>query len=279
MQSSFFFKLPLEVRLQIYDLLLVSQYLDPYRPEPTGPTGPPILWIGSTSTVIWRGVSGIDLSILSTCTKVASEATFLLYTKHLFHFEHKPRFSLEWLDKIGSTNCHNIRYIHIFNPTNRVDGAEYIDIINRCSGLRRFHINCNNPLSFWKGLACDFLEAASPLLKDHPTLTKTLSEYPNALHAAGCGYECSKRFKCDYNPPFQVTFVAHESDGVISLDGIPFDIDDAIQAIKSHMLLSGDGSKNYPKKNAFLLERGERRVRDFNDTFWGKTQFTHAKTG
>ncbi|OJJ00246.1 hypothetical protein ASPVEDRAFT_81822 [Aspergillus versicolor CBS 583.65] len=85
-QNSLFLNLPLELRLQIYDLLLVSRITDgkaPFESMAKDYQRPVLL----TSSFAWIWDHSIFPAILQSCQKIYNEALPVLYGNNIFEFD------------------------------------------------------------------------------------------------------------------------------------------------------------------------------------------------
>lgn len=85
-QNSLFLNLPLELRLQIYDLLLVSRIIDgkaPFESMAKDYQRPVLL----TSGFAWIWDPSIFPAILQSCQKIYNEALPVLYGNNIFEFD------------------------------------------------------------------------------------------------------------------------------------------------------------------------------------------------
>ena len=125
--KSNFLSLPPEVRLRIYDYLLVckSHVTPDYRPRRRQP---------------------ITLSVLRTCKQIHTEASQIFYSKNEIQID-KPGPVIRWLKGIGQTNVKLLRKIRIFADVGHL-WYKLLDALAReAVGLRHIYIywcfNCS----------------------------------------------------------------------------------------------------------------------------------------
>ncbi|KAI0479372.1 hypothetical protein GGR56DRAFT_374731 [Xylariaceae sp. FL0804] len=109
-------ELPVEIRLEIYDLLLVSRVNregNPSWPQPW-------CFIGNTyqKKIILDGpeVGGhrtVNPAVLQACRQIYLEAVPILYSQNVFNFN-QPEFMLGFINQIGHTNMKLIRSLDMY---------------------------------------------------------------------------------------------------------------------------------------------------------------------
>ena len=107
-----FLKLPVEIRLLIYDLLLIAGVLDlgyNYR-WTIGPGG--IWWEGLLRPYMGVGPYA-EVGILRTCRQIYHEASPILYSKNNFEFG-DPEKALRFIEQIGPVNLKLIKKLDLF---------------------------------------------------------------------------------------------------------------------------------------------------------------------
>lgn len=100
-----FLSLPTEIRLEIYDLLLICRFDRRTLSDIGGDT--------SQKELIPSCVQGLKPAILQTCKQVYEEAIPILYSRNVFRFN-MPAVISSFLTKIGATNIKLLKFMHIF---------------------------------------------------------------------------------------------------------------------------------------------------------------------
>ncbi|KAI1130666.1 hypothetical protein F5Y10DRAFT_263007 [Nemania abortiva] len=112
-RKSLLLDLPVEIRLEIYDLLLVNRFhrLDNLN-WLTGNTRPKLIPLDVRLHLQKRT---IDSVVLQTCKQIYHEAVPILYSRNIFHF-HNPNLMLELMEEIRYMNIGLIRSLNIYVP-------------------------------------------------------------------------------------------------------------------------------------------------------------------
>jgi hypothetical protein len=121
--------LPVEIRLEIYDLLLVSP-LD--RDQKTS-------W---AITKAYKKIT-VQVNVLRTCKQVYYEAVSILYSRNLFRIA-SPKESLEFISQIGPANAKNIRsmFIAVYNTVGLAEWMKFFDVlVEQVTGLRSLELH------------------------------------------------------------------------------------------------------------------------------------------
>ncbi|KAI0105692.1 hypothetical protein GGR51DRAFT_548941 [Nemania sp. FL0031] len=114
-QRSLLFGLPVEIRLEIYDWLLVSRFNRLKNlPEVVGNNHQKMILLSDPKDHRYRT---IGLAILQTCKQIYREAVPILYSRNVFQFL-DPDLMLRLMDQIGPTNTKLIRSLDIIVPPN-----------------------------------------------------------------------------------------------------------------------------------------------------------------
>ncbi|CAF9902781.1 MAG: hypothetical protein HETSPECPRED_000003 [Heterodermia speciosa] len=219
-----FLRVPPEIRDQIYRNLLLACHSPELEGEPQGwgRNKPPAVFL---SRRYLSKATGIHTSILATNKQIASEAARILYTSNVVRFE-GSEFMSAWLDTIDPENVEAVRHAEIFGSLAQLDLKALEDVLERCTGLRRFRIEshmmiCEPPREPY---VCQFLESVKWVLKDHATLRIIASRFPG-------GYEHEPRRK-EPHPAYwyaiSTTFLADMGDA-FPRDGLSFDVQEAIK--------------------------------------------------
>ncbi|KAI1331444.1 hypothetical protein F5Y16DRAFT_268441 [Xylariaceae sp. FL0255] len=111
-RNSILLKLPAEIRLQIYDLLLVSQ-LEPFKPSLSVRRAcQGLVQLDSVQTRQYRIV---DSAVVQICKQIYYEAVATLYSQNVFSFSN-PKSMLRLLSQIGHENIKLIKALDIYVP-------------------------------------------------------------------------------------------------------------------------------------------------------------------
>ncbi|KAK3292621.1 uncharacterized protein B0H64DRAFT_407181 [Chaetomium fimeti] len=112
-QESRLLNLPVEIRLQIYDLLLVSWFNRWDNPSwSVGNTHQKLILLDSIKDRQYRTM---DPAVLQACKQVYSEAVPILYSRNVFRFN-DPHLMFRLMVQIGDTNTKLIRSLDIYVP-------------------------------------------------------------------------------------------------------------------------------------------------------------------
>ena len=147
--------IPAEIRLQVYELLLVSQ-LNPKRQYSAWMIGRTHQQKIALQPHAPRFRS-LDLGILGTCKKIYNEATPVLYGRNVFSFG-DPERMFQVMSLIGPTNTKMIRSLDLWVPW-QADHNAWLSLLRAfardATGLQSIDImfttNCHYPASFAKG--------------------------------------------------------------------------------------------------------------------------------
>jgi hypothetical protein len=90
----FFLAFPIEIRLQIYDILLISRINN------------------QKQTIYYTGYRWVHVEILQTCRQIYDEGNYILYSQNQFRFYYVDS-TLEFVDQIGPVNFGSIRSLQI----------------------------------------------------------------------------------------------------------------------------------------------------------------------
>ncbi|GAW20556.1 hypothetical protein ANO14919_100640 [Xylariales sp. No.14919] len=119
-EKSLLLDLPVELRLQTYDLLLVSRFNRPDNPSwSVGNTYQKLILLGFIQARQYRTM---EPAILQTCKQIYFEAVPILYSRNVFSFNH-PDLLLRLLVQIGHTNMKLIQSLDIYVPPNADKGS------------------------------------------------------------------------------------------------------------------------------------------------------------
>ncbi|EPE24517.1 hypothetical protein GLAREA_08369 [Glarea lozoyensis ATCC 20868] len=149
-----FMSLPVEIRLQIYDLLLVSRL-------PGSPCGIPDA-VRNTNQMkisldkfhrLW--VETMTAGIVRTCREVYNEANPILYSQNVFQII-EPERVLQYITQIGHSNLKSLRYLN-FSVKWDSKLSSWLELLHtlaeEASGLRKieieFGINWDFPFMIW----------------------------------------------------------------------------------------------------------------------------------
>lgn len=113
------FTLPLEIRLEIYNYLLIHPTFNPYEKL----NSPSVCTI-STDDLLNRAGKPviycvtIRTALLLVCKQIHAEAISILYSRNSFRFHH-PKILLKFLIQIGQANIRHIKHLQIVVPWNQ----------------------------------------------------------------------------------------------------------------------------------------------------------------
>ena len=146
--------IPAEIRLQLYDLLLVSR-LSPkqYSSWMVGKTRQQKIALYPHAPKFGT----LDLAILRTCKKIYHEATPMLYGRNVFSFT-DPERMLQLMSQMGPTNVKLLRTLDVWVPW-RTNLSAWLSLLRAFArdaiGLQSvdiiFATNCYFPGSFERG--------------------------------------------------------------------------------------------------------------------------------
>jgi len=112
-QNCLLLDLPLEIRVEIYDLLLVSRFNRLENPSRSvGNTYQQLIMLDELQS---RRSKTMEPALLQTCKQVYEEAAPILYSRNVFRF-HEPHFMVQFMAQIGHTNMRLIRALDIYVP-------------------------------------------------------------------------------------------------------------------------------------------------------------------
>ncbi|KAH6842905.1 hypothetical protein B0I37DRAFT_383140, partial [Chaetomium sp. MPI-CAGE-AT-0009] len=119
-QESRLLNLPVEIRLQIYDLLLVSRFnRGDNRSRSVGNTYQKLISLGSIKSRQYRTM---EPAVLQTCKQVYFEAVPILYSRNVFRFN-DPNLMFRLMVQIGDTNTKLIQSLDIYVPPDSDKGS------------------------------------------------------------------------------------------------------------------------------------------------------------
>lgn len=119
-QKSLLLDLPVEIRLKIYDLLLVSRFNRLDHPSGSvGNTNQKLVMLGFIQARQYRTM---EPAILQTCKQIYLEAVPILYSRNVFRFN-QPDLMLRLIAQIGYTNTKLIQSLDIYVPPNADKGS------------------------------------------------------------------------------------------------------------------------------------------------------------
>lgn len=105
--------LPAEIRLQIYDLLLVSRFDREQNPSrAVGNTCQKAVSLHMIQAPEYRTMAP---AILRTCRQIQHEANSILYSKNVFYLS-EPKQMLRFMTQIGPTNIKLVRSLDMWIP-------------------------------------------------------------------------------------------------------------------------------------------------------------------
>lgn len=218
-----FFSLPLELRMKIYKLLLLSPVGSSNSYHNNGYT------IALHRNLRTTNRTGLDPAIVGTCKQIAVEADGILLRGNNVTFPGPDRMTA-WLDTIGPRDTEMVRDISVSTSVVGFDMQALDTALQRCTNLRRVHIHASmmscDPIS--RPVFClGFLMQTKLMLDAHPTLSKSMSMwnggYQHQLMEGG------PQFSTQYRDDVCFTLAAGVEDSAPHIDGIVVDIDDAMQ--------------------------------------------------
>ncbi len=119
-QKSLLLDLPVEIRLQIYDLLLVSRFNRWDNPSwSVGDTYQKLIMLDFIQARQYRTM---EPAVLQTCKQIYLEAVPILYSRNVFRFNH-PDLMLRLMVQIGHTNKKLIQSLDIYVPPDADKGS------------------------------------------------------------------------------------------------------------------------------------------------------------
>ncbi|XXG99515.1 hypothetical protein Hte_005854 [Hypoxylon texense] len=167
-QKSLLLNLPAEIRLKIYDLLLVSRFNRWDNPSwSVGNTYQKLILLHFIQDRQYRTM---EPAILQTCKQVYFEAVPILYSRNVFRFN-DPDLMLRLMVQIGHTNTKLIRSLSIYVPPN-ADKGSWLDLLHvlpkAATGLRSVVLRWwgEGVVSYWNeslGKDTDFAQALARL--------------------------------------------------------------------------------------------------------------------
>ncbi|KAI8954980.1 hypothetical protein F4801DRAFT_415847 [Xylaria longipes] len=119
-QKSLLLDLPVEIRLEIYDLLLVSRFNR--RDNPSWAVGNTCQKLIMLDFIQARQYRTMDPAVLQTCKQIYLEAVPTLYSRNVFS-SNDPDLILRLMVQIGHTNMKLIRSLNIYLPPNTDKGS------------------------------------------------------------------------------------------------------------------------------------------------------------
>jgi hypothetical protein len=113
-QKSLLLELPIEIRLKIYDLLLVSRFNRWDNPSwSVGNTHQKLILLGFIKDRKYRTM---EPAVLQLCKQIYLEAVPILYSRNVFRFQH-PDLMFRLMLQIRRTNMRLIRSLEIYVPS------------------------------------------------------------------------------------------------------------------------------------------------------------------
>ncbi|KAI4858896.1 hypothetical protein F4820DRAFT_441415 [Hypoxylon rubiginosum] len=129
-QKSPLLDLPVEIRLIIYDLLLVSRFNRWDNPSwSVGNTYQKLILLDFIQARQYRTM---DPAVLQTCKQVYLEAVPILYSRNVFRFNN-PNLMWRLMVQIGHTNMKMIRSLDIYVPPD-ADKGSWLDLLHALPG-------------------------------------------------------------------------------------------------------------------------------------------------
>lgn len=119
-QKSLLLDLPVEIRVKIYDLLLVSRFNR--WDNPSWSVGNTYQKLVMLDFIQARQYRTMEPAVLQTCKQIYLEAVPILYSRNVFHFNH-PDLMLRLIVQIGYTNTKLIQSLDIYVPPNADKGS------------------------------------------------------------------------------------------------------------------------------------------------------------
>ena len=237
--------LPLELRINIYRHLLVSSYdsdLQLFSCDFKTPT----IHLLRHQPNQFNQHTGITIAILTTGKQISVEAATVLYASNAFRFEGCDHMA-QWISIIGPHNAKNIRCASIYASLPSLAFEKLEKCLQSCTGIKKLYIyshmmSCCPPRRP-QGVK-RFLEAVKPILDNHESLTKIMSKYNGGYQRQ----QVSTNIYPKYWDALSVTLVASVDDGDPGKDGIPFDIQEAIEDIWSEKFDDNDSPIKPPPK-------------------------------
>lgn len=111
--SATFLTLPVEIRLQIYDLLLVSRFDRTQNPSwAVGNTYQKVVSVDMVQAPQYRTM---EPGVLRTCKQVYHEANTILYSQNIFAFN-EPEKMIRFVGQVGLVNVKLVKRLHLWVP-------------------------------------------------------------------------------------------------------------------------------------------------------------------
>jgi hypothetical protein len=124
-QKSLLLDLPVDIRLEIYDLLLVSRFNRWGSPSwSVGNTYQKLILLDSVQDRQYRTM---EPAALQACKQIYLEAVPILYSRNVFRFHH-PDLMLRLMVQIGYTNTKLIQSLDIYIPPRTDKGSGFESI-------------------------------------------------------------------------------------------------------------------------------------------------------
>jgi hypothetical protein len=125
-QKSLLLDLPVEIRLEIYDLLLVGRFNRWDNPSwSVGNTYQKLILLDFIQARQYRTM---EPAVLQTCKQIYREAVPILYSRNVFRFN-DPDLMLRLMVQIGYTNTKLIRSLDIYIPP-RADKGSWLNLLH-----------------------------------------------------------------------------------------------------------------------------------------------------
>ncbi|KAL4937778.1 hypothetical protein BDV06DRAFT_202233 [Aspergillus oleicola] len=143
--------LPAEIRVQIYDLLLVSRFNREENPSwAVGHTYQKLVLLHMIQAPQYRTM---EPAILRTCRQIYHESVSILYSRNVFSIS-APEQMLAFMAQIGSGNINFVRSLEIWVPW-RTEVSPWIILLNalseKATGLRTIKLGWDAEYEFpWK---------------------------------------------------------------------------------------------------------------------------------
>jgi hypothetical protein len=157
-----FLTLPVEIRLRIYDQLLVSRFDRTQNPSwAVGNTDQKVVLLHMIQAPQYRTM---EPGILQTCKQVYQEANSILYSQNIFAIS-EPKELFRLIVQIGLVNFKLIKTLHIWVPC-MAELSPWLQLLyllaEEASGLRCIELGWGGNLKrMWRGLGdnLDFVRA------------------------------------------------------------------------------------------------------------------------
>lgn len=125
-QKSLLLDLPIEIRLEIYEVLLVSRF--DRRDNPSWSVGNTNQKLILLDFIQARQYRTMEPAVLQTCKQIYREAVPILYSRNVFRFN-STNLILRLMAQIGPTNTKLIRSLDIYVPPN-ADKDSWLNLLH-----------------------------------------------------------------------------------------------------------------------------------------------------